>query len=47
MRSVVFANFDLKMVPSSQNSILKGVCEVNFFDRTNGLGARTKKLIAP
>ena len=43
---VIFAFFDSKMVPSRLNWILRGVCEVRFFDRTNGLAARTKKRIA-
>ena len=33
-------------VSRDQNLILRGVCEVKFFDTTNGLGARTKKRIA-
>ena len=44
---VIFDFFDSKMVSSTQNWILMGVCEVRFFDRTNGLAARTKKRIAP
>ena len=44
---VIFDFFDSKMVSSTQNWILMGVCEVRFFDRTNGLAARTKKRIVP
>ena len=42
---VIFANFEPKMAPSTQNLILKGVFEVKFIDMAHRVPAVRKNVV--